>query len=224
MKTCSVCVWCHKPKPDTMRADARFCSARCRVNSFRFSVGVAGRAATDRPLRFAYADPPYPGHASLYPEKTEVDHGQLVARLIREYPDGWALSTCASAARWVWNLCPLARQCVWVKTPRKVRSTRPLSAYEVVFVSGGRSFNPTEVATVSDALVGTGFFRAFPGALIGMKPPRFSEWVFQLLGARRGDSLDDLFPGSGAVSEAWRRYTGEYVVAMKEAVPGDRGT
>ena len=34
------------------------------------------------------------------------------------------------------------------------------------------------------------------GALIGMKPPQFAAWKFGLLGASRGDRLDDLFPGS----------------------------
>lgn len=40
-----------------------------------------------------------------------------------------------------------------------------------------------------------------------MKPPEFSVWMFRLLGARRGDELVDLFPGSGAVTRAWERYT-----------------
>ena len=29
------------------------------------------------------------------------------------------------------------------------------------------------------------------------------------LGARPGDQLEDLFPGSGAIGEAWRRYTSQ---------------
>ncbi len=40
-----------------------------------------------------------------------------------------------------------------------------------------------------------------------MKPPQFALWVFAQLGARSGDQLADLYPGSGAVSEAWRRHT-----------------
>ncbi|MGO9961708.1 MAG: hypothetical protein ACLP50_38005 [Solirubrobacteraceae bacterium] len=49
--------------------------------------------------------------------------------------------------------------------------------------------------------------RSYPGALIGMKPPQFAIWLFAQLGARAGDELVDLYPGSGAVTEAWRRYT-----------------
>lgn len=50
--------------------------------------------------------------------------------------------------------------------------------------------------------------RAFPGAIVGMKPPQFAEWVFRMLGAAPGDELDDLYPGSGAVSLAWSRHVG----------------
>ena len=29
------------------------------------------------------------------------------------------------------------------------------------------------------------------------------RWIFDLLGAVPGDSLDDLLPGSGAITQAW---------------------
>jgi hypothetical protein len=35
-----------------------------------------------------------------------------------------------------------------------------------------------------------------------MKPPQFAIWMFTQLGARAGDELVDLYPGSGAVAEA----------------------
>ena len=38
--------------------------------------------------------------------------------------------------------------------------------------------------------------------------PAVCRWIFTLLGAEPGDTLDDLFPGSGAVSRAWAAYTG----------------
>ena len=44
--------------------------------------------------------------------------------------------------------------------------------------------------------------------MTGTKPAAFCRWVFTLLGAAPADSLDDLFPGSGAVSRAWAAYTG----------------
>ncbi len=41
-------------------------------------------------MRFAYADPPYPGNAGIYPEREGVDYRELIARLRAEFPDGWA--------------------------------------------------------------------------------------------------------------------------------------
>ncbi len=41
-----------------------------------------------------------------------------------------------------------------------------------------------------------------------MKPPQFAVWMFRQLGARGGDELVDLYPGSGAIGVAWRRYAG----------------
>jgi hypothetical protein len=46
-----------------------------------------------------------------------------------------------------------------------------------------------------------------PGRVIGAKPAAVCRWIFTLLGAAPGDTLDDLFPGSGAVSRAWAAYT-----------------
>lgn len=43
--------------------------------------------------------------------------------------------------------------------------------------------------------------------IIGGKPRAFCEWVFALLGAEKGDTLDDLFPGTGAVTAAWEAFT-----------------
>ena len=157
---------------------------------------------------FAYADPPYPGKAFYYPEKTEVDHVSLLERLRENYPDGWALSTSSKALRDLLPLCPPSvRVCAWFKGPRPTRSRFALVSWEPLLVVGGRSRQTNVVSDVADALIARGRFRAFPGAMIGMKPPTFAEWLFQLLGAAPGDRLDDLFPGSGAISLAWTRYT-----------------
>ena len=44
--------------------------------------------------------------------------------------------------------------------------------------------------------------------VIGAKPAAVCRWIFGLLGAAPGDTLDDLFPGSGAVTKAWAAFTG----------------
>jgi hypothetical protein len=83
-------------------------------------------------MRFAYADPPYPGQAKrIYGRHSdyagEVDHAQLVARLVDDYPDGWALSTGASMLQGVIALCPpKVRVMAWVK---------PMSAYFKVYLA-----------------------------------------------------------------------------------------
>jgi len=71
------------------RRDAVCCSVRCRQARHRFlrAVGYADSVAPGRPLRLAYADPPYPGKARLYRDHPdyggEVDHAALLARLAR---------------------------------------------------------------------------------------------------------------------------------------------
>lgn len=44
------------------------------------------------------------------------------------------------------------------------------------------------------------------GEITGAKPPLFCNWLFELLGLGRDDDLDDLFPGSGAVGQAWEAW------------------
>jgi hypothetical protein len=45
--------------------------------------------------------------------------------------------------------------------------------------------------------------------ITGQKPLAFCYWVFNLLGARQGDELVDLFPGSGAVGHAWLAWSAQ---------------
>lgn len=46
----------------------------------------------DSPMKFAYADPPYIGqarrHYSHDPACAEVNHSELVERLVCDFPDG----------------------------------------------------------------------------------------------------------------------------------------
>ena len=202
------CRWC-RVVFGRKRRDAIFCTKRCRQASWRFGVRRADPLATDRPYTFAYADPPYPGCASYYPENAEVDHASLIDRLTTGFPDGWALSTSSKALRDVLALCPKsARVCAWFKGPRPNKSRSALCSWEPVIVCGGRPFSRESRCMIADGLIAQGRFRAFPGAMIGMKPPDFAVWVFQVLGAAPGDTFHDLFPGSGAVSLAWQRYSG----------------
>ena len=155
-------------------------------------------------MRFAYADPPYPGTARKYygDQPTyagEVDHAELVASLRTSGYDGWALSTSAKALRDVLPLCPRsARVCPWTKPGGVPRTTRGLhNCWEPLIVVGGRQRPPG----VRDWL------RAHParggGVLPGRKPIAFCAWLFGCLGMAPGDELDDLFPGTGIIGRAW---------------------
>jgi hypothetical protein len=220
------CSWCHGPIPAVARRDSICCSVRCRQARHRFTR-AAGRpvaVADGRPLRLAYADPPYPGNARYYlghPDYAgEVDHADLIARLTTY--DGWALSTSAAAMPGVLALCPAGvRVAAWHKGERPTPSRWPLNAWEPVIYNGGRPADPSSPTSYAtrrtDSLVhGVAAMTTLPGRVVGAKPAAFCRWVFDLLGAALGDSLDDLFPGSGAVARAWAAYTAD---ASREAPP-----
>lgn len=208
-----VCAWCREPIPATARRDAVCCSTRCRQARHRFgrTVGAGQPVAHGHPLRLAYADPPYPGNARLYRGHRdyagEVDHAELIARLAGY--DGWALSTSATALPAVLALCPVeVRVAAWHRGERG-SGRWPLSAWEPVIYHGGRPRDPSQgSARRVDSLVhGVSPMTTLPSRVIGAKPAAFCRWMFDLLGAAPGDVLDDLFPGSGAVTRAWGAFT-----------------
>jgi hypothetical protein len=215
------CAWCDGPIPARARRDAVCCSVRCRQARHRFlrAVGQAESVAPGRSLRLAYADPPYPGKAWLYRDHPdyggEVDHGELIGRLQLEY-DGWALSTSAEALPAVLAGCPPGvRVAAWHKGPRVTRSRYPLSAWEPVLYSGGRQLPG---ARPPDSIIcGVTPVSTRPGHVIGAKPATVCRWIFALLGGCPGDTLDDLFPGSGAVCRAWAAYTGQREPSLADA-------
>ena len=208
-----VCAWCENPLPARARRDAVCCSVRCRQARYRFlrAAGYAEAVAPGCPLRLAYADPPYPGKARLYRDHPdyggEVDHAGLIERLASY--DGWALSTSAAALPAVLAVCPPGvRVAAWHRGERPTRSRWPLHAWEPVIYHGGRQL-ATEYRRVDSLVCGVAPLDTLPGRVIGAKPPTVCRWIFTLLGAAPGDSLDDLFPGSGAVSRAWAAYTSQ---------------
>ena len=177
---------------------------RCAARSAaaRPGTGSSGRSATrtrllsGRPFRLAYADPPYPGKARLYRDHPdyggEVDHAALITRLAGY--DGWALSTSADALPVVLALRPPGvRIAAWHRGERPTRSRWPLHAWEPVIYSGGRQLIGDRRR--ADSIVcGVAPLDSLPGRVIGAKPVAVCRWIFTLLGAGPGDSLDDLFP------------------------------
>ena len=180
-----------------------------------------------RPMRFAYADPPYPGNARKFyrdhPDYGgEVDHRQLIDRLEDEFPDGWALLTSVPALADVLELCPRieryqerwrhgtgARVMAWCKPMHRILPVAVQWAWEPLIVCRGRQRLRTP--QVVNYLVASPTVwhakRRQPGKIAGIKPPEFCHWMFEALGALPGDELVDLFPGSGAVGRAWREWS-----------------
>ena len=148
-------------------------------------------------MRFAYADPPYPGMAHYYREQTEVDSRTLVERLIRDYPDGWALSTASTTLRPVLAVCPDdVRIMAWVKPFASFKPTvRVAYAWEPVVVRGGRSRSRRE-PTVTDWVAASITLRR---SLVGAKPEKFCHWLLEVLNVQPGDTVDDLYPGTGVM-------------------------
>lgn len=180
------------------------------------TVASAGVPTLMSDRRMAYADPPYPGQAHLYrrhPDYAgEVDHAELIERLEREFPDGWALSTSVPALGYVLSLCPSPervselRVCVWRRQPLPRPPARVMWSWEPVIVR-----TPHWRQQENEQLVTDAYFACQPAGfngqeITGQKPEAFCYWVFDLLGLTRCDELVDLFPGSGAVSRAWEKW------------------
>lgn len=162
-------------------------------------------------MRFAYADPPYIGQAKRHYQCAEVDHAVLCAKLILEYPDGWALS-CSSSS--LGQILPLLkgekyRVGAWCKSFCAFkRNVRPAYAWEPVIFMGGR--NPVngyraeiperngKQTTPKDFIVEPITLKK---GLVGAKPKKVCNWILDLLNFQPGDVMDDLFPGTGIMGK-----------------------
>jgi hypothetical protein len=163
-------------------------------------------------MNFAYADPPYVGqarkHYRQHPDYAgEVDQGALIARLESGF-DGWALSASVKSLPAILRFCPDdVLVLAWFKTIAPPLGDHRRYNWEPVIVRPLRKYEPgyCPVATVAAPPQFT--FRERPAAhVIGEKPQAFCHWVFAAAGVVRSDEFTDLFPGSGAVSRAWRTY------------------
>lgn len=159
-------------------------------------------------MRFAYADPPYLGCGRLYakhhPEALIWDevseHRALVERLCDDYKDGWALSLHEPSLRDYLKFIPNdARIASWVKpfAAFKKGVTRAYTWEPVIFWHGRKipTTSPTWRDHISEPIT-------MKKGLTGAKPHKFNLWVLAGLGFQRGDTLDDLFPGTNGMAAA----------------------
>lgn len=150
-------------------------------------------------MRFAYADPPYLGQARKHYKMPEVDHEMLIERLCRDYPDGWALSASSPSLRFLLPLCPpTVRVMAWVKPFCSFKpGVNPAYAWEPVLVQGGRRRGRTQ-PTMRDFVSANITLRR---GLAGAKPDAFFQWLIDVLNVQEGDTLDDLYPGTGRLRD-----------------------
>jgi hypothetical protein len=179
----------------------------------------------DRYLTMAYADPPYVGQSfKHYGDHAdyagEVDHGELIGRLVAEYPDGWALSLSTPSTHICLDHCRDyglslmdgdIRLWSWVKPFAAFkRNVRVAYAWEPLIVklaprldgaSPTRDFVEDLRCIDLDLAVREPITmrRGFTGA----KPDKVCWWLFEAMGLRPCDELHDLYPGSGAVGRSW---------------------
>jgi hypothetical protein len=142
--------------------------------------------------------------ADHHPESAEWDdparHRALVVSMMETF-DGWAIATTPDGLAAYGELPPEVRIMAWVKPNAQPGAHRLRSCWEPVILyppAGRRSARDGggQLADVLTAPYPAG--RRFPGA----KPGSWTHWVLDALGYRDGDTVADLFPGSGAVAAA----------------------
>lgn len=158
-------------------------------------------------MKFAYADPPYLGCSKRYysdhPDHAVYDtvegHKNLIDRLYRDYPDGWALSMTSGNLKKLAQFLPEeARIASWQKPFAVFKpNVNPAYTWEpVVFVTTRKRTRKEN--TVKDHLACSITLKK---GLTGAKPKQFCEWILQLLGFQDGDMIDELFPGTAPLTK-----------------------
>lgn len=164
-------------------------------------------------MKFAYADPPYPGQAKKHYSHdsrcAEVDHKRLVGHLCDEFPDGWALSTNSTSLQYVLSVCPSdVRIGSWVKPFAIFKpNVNPGYCWEPVIFRGGRR-RGRDLPTLRDWVSCNITLRK---GLSGAKPEDVCRWITDFLNVIEGDEFHDLFPGTG-VMKSTLSAKGAYVV------------
>lgn len=170
-------------------------------------------------MKFAYADPPYLGQAHRHyrdhPEHARYDtlegHQQLISQLVREYPDGWALSASSTSLQRILPLCPThVRIAAWCKSFCAFkRGVRPAYAWEPIIYCGGRNLNAPVPEKGGKQITPKDFFVCpitLKKGLIGAKPELVCRWILSLLNVQKGDTVADFFPGTGVMGRVVREY------------------
>ena len=166
-------------------------------------------------MKLAIADPPYIGQAKKHYSNDpsgivaeEVDHYALLKKLRDEY-DGWALCCSSPSLEELRDITKelfpphTVRTAAWVKPFCSWKpSHRVQYTWEPVLFIPVRPRGSKSVPSVRDYVIANITTRK---GTHGAKPEPFCDWVLELVGYQPGDSVDDLYPGSGAITAAVER-------------------
>lgn len=159
-----------------------------------------------------YSDSP---RADLHPNAGMWDdldaHRELLLLLVEQY-DGWAIATTPDGLG-AYHPLPINAQLMSWHKPTAIDDDRlpPLNE-----AATARHTSPRRVAlarTVGYRTCSLPFRQArhSPRSFVGAKPEAWTHWVLDALGYDpEVDELDDLFPGSGAVTAAVGTYLDTY--------------
>lgn len=123
------------------------------------------------------------------------------------------------------NAAPLvmdtgARWMVWVKGFAAFKRNVPVAyAWEPVIIKAARRPVVSRRQVMRDWIQESITLRR---GLTGAKPEAVCHWAFELLGARPDDVLDDLYPGTGAVTRAWESWRRKFVLPQLSLSPPKR--
>ncbi len=165
-------------------------------------------------MKAAYADPPYLGcaekhYGKMHDRAADYDdpltHKRLIERLADEY-ESWGLSMNEPSLRILLPWCPSdCHTGVWVKSFASFKpNVGHAWTWEPVVFRFARKRTRQQPTWRDHIVCPITLKKGFTGA----KPQPFCFWVFDGLNLLDGDGFDDIFPGSGAVGEAydlWRQ-------------------
>lgn len=158
--------------------------------------GAGQRSRTDRP-----ADQ----HDSAHEWDDPARHRELLEKLAANY-DGWAICTSPDGIAAYGPLPAPCRIMAWVKPNAQPGAHRLRSNWEpvILYPPVGRRSNRGGVGSIPDVLTcpvktASGFR--------GQKPIEYTKWILAALTFDpAADTVDDIFPGSGAISRAVDAY------------------
>ena len=151
------------------------------------------------------------GQAKRHYACEEIDHASLIAQSMKDFPDGWVLAASSPSLRIILRMCPPdVRIAAWVKPFCAFSAACGQLIMGASSLRGGRNpSNGFRRDSAAEWKAGNAKdFIAEPitlrKRLVGAKPQKVCRWILELLNAKPGDEIIDLFPGTGIMGTVAR--------------------